>query len=57
MMKLSSQFDKDLKISKKGKSDDSEETIPHEDIDKNDFNDPQSVAEFVNQIYEYLMIK
>lgn len=57
MMKLSSQFDKDLKISKKGKSDDPEETIPHEDIDKNDFNDPQSVAEYVNQIYEYLMMK
>jgi hypothetical protein len=31
--------------------------IPHEDIDINDFNDPQSVAEYVNEIYEYLMIK
>jgi cyclin B len=31
--------------------------VPHEDIDKNDFNDPQAVAEYVNPIYEYLMIK
>jgi len=31
--------------------------VVHEDIDKNDFSDPQAVAEYVNHIYEYLMIK
>jgi cyclin B len=31
--------------------------IPYEDIDQNDFDDPQAVAEYVNDIYEYLMEK
>jgi len=60
--KLSTQFEKDCKISKKAKIEDGaeeggSERIPHEDIDRNDFNDPQAVAEYVNPIYEYLMIR
>lgn len=60
--KLSSQFEKDCKISKKPKMDDAADEpaiagVPHEEIDKNDFNDPQAVAEYVNPIYEYLMIR
>jgi len=31
--------------------------IQYEDIDQNDFDDPQAVAEYVNDIYEYLMEK
>jgi len=61
LSKLSSQFEKDCKITKhKSKMDDVMDegnTVPHEDIDKNDYNDPQAVAEYVNHIYEYLMIK
>jgi len=36
-----------------------EEATPmeYEDIDQNDFDDPQAVAEYVNEIYEYLMMK
>jgi len=60
--KLSSQFEKDCKISKKPKMEDGADEpaiagVPHEEIDKNDFNDPQAVAEYVNPIYEYLMIR
>lgn len=31
--------------------------IQYEDIDQNDFDDPQAVADYVNDIYEYLMDK
>jgi cyclin B len=31
--------------------------IQYEDIDQNDFDDPQAVADYVNDIYEYLMEK
>jgi cyclin B len=58
LKQLSNQFDKDCKISKqKSDSTDDSSIVPHEDIDKNDFNDPQAVAEYVNPIYEYLMLK
>jgi hypothetical protein len=57
---------------KKGKSDPmilDEEEIPiaasavvvqplaYEDIDLNDYDDPQAVVDYVNEIYHYLMIK
>jgi len=62
---------KSLKKLKKRKSDpmmiDTEETrgdsvpmipsIQHEDIDEKDYGDPQSVAEYVTDIYNYLMEK
>jgi len=31
--------------------------VVHEDIDQNDNDDPQAVVEYVNEIYQYLMIK
>jgi len=59
LTKLSTQLEKDCKLSKPLSTVDDllEEPVSHEDIDKNDFNDPQAVAEYVNHIYEYLMIK
>jgi len=53
--------DKDSKQSKNKKK--KSEPLPeevllaYENIDLNDFDDPQSVADYVNDIYEYLMIK
>jgi len=48
---------KNKKRKSETKNDKELSTISHEDIDLNDFDDPQSVAEYVNEIYEYLMIK
>jgi len=31
--------------------------VSYEDIDQNDYDDPQAVVEYVNDIYHYLMIK
>jgi len=59
----SAQLDSKISKNKKRKSDpmiiDEEEHTPlaYEDIDQNDYDDPQAVAEYVNEIYEYLMQK
>jgi len=33
------------------------QSLAYEDIDLNDFDDPQAVVDYVNEIYHYLMIK
>jgi len=34
-----------------------DEEVKWEDIDASDYDDPQAVSEYVNEIYEHLMIK